>query len=100
MALMKAIPKKGNKEFIRYFLQQDCLFEYLDGLSQRTAGQSGIDMPMLKKYPLPYPPIELQEEFSVFAKEAEKLKSTTKKSLAKLQTLQKSLMQQYFIQPK
>ena len=100
VALMKAIPKKGNKEFIRYFLQQDCLFEYLDGLSQRTAGQSGIDMPMLKKYRLPYPPIELQEEFSVFAKEAEKLKSTTKKSLAKLQTLQKSLMQQYFIQPK
>lgn len=96
VALMKAIPKKGNKEFIRHFLQQDCLLEYLEGLSQRTAGQAGIDMPMLKAYPLPYPPIDMQEMFAAFAKEVDNLKSTAHQSLKKLQTLQKSLMQQYF----
>ncbi len=96
VALMKAIPKKGNKEFIRHFLQQDCLLEYLEGLSQRTAGQAGIDMPMLKAYPLPYPPIDMQEMFAAFAKEVDILKSTAHQSLKKLQTLQKSLMQQYF----
>ena len=74
VALMKATPKMGNKEFIRYFLKQECLFNYLDGLSQRTAGQSGIEMPALKAYPFPYPPIELQEEFEQFAKQVDKSK--------------------------
>ena len=74
VALMKATPKIGNKEFIRYFLKQECLFNYLDGLSQRTAGQSGIEMPALKAYPFPYPPIELQEQFEQFANQVDKSK--------------------------
>ena len=74
VALMKATPKMGNKEFIRYFLKQECLFNYLDGLSQRTAGQSGIEMPALKAYPFPYPPIELQEEFEQFVNQVDKSK--------------------------
>lgn len=74
VALMKATPKMGNKEFIRYFLKQECLFNYLDGLSQRTAGQSGIDMPALKSYPFPYPPLELQEEFEKFSNQVNKSK--------------------------
>ena len=72
VALMKATPKRGNKEFIRYFLKQDCLFTYLDKLSQRTAGQSGIEMPALKAYPFPYPPVELQDQFADFAKQVDK----------------------------
>ncbi len=74
VALMKATPKRGNKEFIRYFLKQDCLFTYLDKLSQRTAGQSGIEMPALKAYPFPYPPVELQEQFAAFVEQTDKSK--------------------------
>ncbi len=74
VALMKATPKMGNKEFIRYFLKQECLFNYLDGLSQRTAGQSGIEMPALKAYPFPYPPMELQNQFSDFVNQVDKSK--------------------------
>ena len=74
VALMKATPKMGNKEFIRYFLKQDCLFNYLDGLSQRTAGQSGIEMPALKAYPFPYPPLELQNQFADFVHQVDKSK--------------------------
>ncbi len=96
VALMKATPKMGNKEFIRYFLKQDCLFNYLDGLSQRTAGQSGIEMPALKAYPFPYPPIELQGGFEQFAKQVDKLKVEVQKSLDETQQLMDSLMQKYF----
>ena len=96
VALMKAIPKAGNKEFIRYFLKQDCLFQYLDGLSQRTAGQSGIEMSALKTYPFPYPPIELQEEFEKFAKQVDKSKVAVQKALDETQLLFDSLMQEYF----
>lgn len=96
VALMKATPKMGNKEFIRYFLKQECLFNYLDGLSQRTAGQSGIDMPALKSYPFPYPPLELQEEFEKFSNQVNKSKVEVQKALDETQKLFDSLMQQYF----
>lgn len=96
VALMKATPKMGNKEFIRYFLKQECLFKYLDNLSQRTAGQSGIEMSALKAYPFPYPPIELQEEFEKIAKQIDKSKDSVQKALDEAQLLFDSLMQQYF----
>ena len=96
VALMKATPKMGNKEFIRYFLKQECLFKYLDNLSQRTAGQSGIEMSALKAYPFPYPPIELQEEFEKIAKQVDKSKDSVQKALDEAQLLFDSLMQQYF----
>lgn len=74
VALMKATPKIGNKEFVRQFLKQDCLLEYLEGLSKRTAGQDGIQMDKLKAYPFPYPPIELQEQFAAFVEQTDKSK--------------------------
>ena len=74
VALMKAIPKTGNREFVRQFLKQDCLLEYLEGMSKRTAGQDGIQMDKLKAYPFPLPPIELQNQFATFVKEIDKSK--------------------------
>ena len=50
VALMKATPKIGNREFIRQFLKQECLLEYLEGMSKRTAGQDGVQMDKLKAY--------------------------------------------------
>ena len=74
VALMKATPKMGNREFVRQFLKQDCLLDYLEGLSKRTAGQDGIQMDKLKAYPFPYPPIELQEQFAAFVEQTDKSK--------------------------
>lgn len=96
VALMKATPKMGNREFVRQFLKQDCLLEYLEGLSKRTAGQDGIQMDKLKAYPFPYPPIELQEQFAAFVEQTDKSKLAVQKSLEQLETLKKSLMQKYF----
>ena len=96
VALMKATPKIGNREFVRQFLKQDCLLEYLEGLSKRTAGQDGIQMDKLKAYPFPYPPIELQEQFASFVEQTDKSKLAVQKGLQELEILKKSLMQQYF----
>lgn len=96
VALMKATPKIGNREFVRQFLKQDCLLEYLEGLSKRTAGQDGIQMDKLKAYPFPVPPIELQEEFECFIKQTDKSKLAVQQSLDKLELLKKALMQKYF----
>lgn len=96
VALMKATPKMGNREFIRQFLKQDCLLEYLEGMSKRTAGQDGIQMDKLKAYPFPMPPIELQDEFERFVKQTDKSKVVVQKALDEAQTLFDSLMQEYF----
>ena len=96
VALMKATPKMGNREFVRQFLKQDCLLKYLEGLSKRTAGQDGIQMDKLKAYPFPYPPIEMQDQFAAFVEQTDKSKLAVQKSLEELEILKKSLMQQYF----
>lgn len=96
VALMKATPRMGNREFVRQFLKQDCLLEYLEGLSKRTAGQDGIQMDKLKAYPFPFPPLVLQEQFATFVEQTDKSKLVVQQSLEKLETLKKSLMQQYF----
>ena len=75
VALMKATPKMGRKEFVRYFLKQDCLLHYLEGMSKRTAGQDGIQMDKLKSYPFPMPPLELQEQFESFVVQVDKSKT-------------------------
>ena len=96
VALMKATPKMGNREFVRQFLKQDCLLEYLEGLSKRTAGQDGIQMDKLKAYPFPYPPMELQEQFAAFVEQVDKSKLAVQEGLEELEILKKSLMQKYF----
>ena len=96
VALMKATPKRGNREFIRWFLKQDCLLHYLEGLSKRTAGQDGIQIDKLKAYPFPYPPDELQNEFATFVERVDQQKQTVQQSLEKLELMKKALMQEYF----
>ena len=96
VALMKATPKMGNREFVRWFLKQDCLLKYLESMSTRTAGQDGIQMDKLKAYPFPMPPIELQKQFEAFVLEVGKSKFVVQKALDEAQLLFDSLMQQYF----
>lgn len=42
------------------------------------------------------PPLSLQEQFAAFVQQVDKAKSSVKQSLEKLETLKKSLMQEYF----
>ena len=96
VALMKAIPKQGNREFIRAFLKQKCLLEYLESMSKRTAGQDGIQMDKLKAYPFPLPPIELQDEFADKIEAIEKQKELIKQSITQTEELFNSRMDYYF----
>ena len=96
VALMKAIPKMGNIEFVRWFLKQDCLLRYLEGMSKRTAGQDGIQMDKLKEYPFIMPPIEMQNEFEQLVKQVNKSKVEVQRALDEAQLIFDSLMQKYF----
>ena len=96
VALMKAVPLKGNKEFVRAYLKQKCLLHYLETFSRRVAGQDGIQMDKLKAYPFPYPPIDLQNQFASKIEAIEQQKELIKQSIKEVETLFNSRMDYYF----
>ncbi|MDH0202704.1 restriction endonuclease subunit S [Comamonas aquatica] len=63
VALIKATPASQiNKEYAYYFLKQDSLFTFIDKLSQRSSGQTGVDLKELRAYPLSLPPTQVEQE--------------------------------------
>lgn len=50
----------------------------------------------IRSFPIMLPPIELQKRFAAFVEQVDKSKLAVQKSLDELETLKKSLMQQYF----
>ncbi len=96
VALMKAVPKQGNKEFIRAFLKQKKLLHYLENFARRVAGQDGIQMDKLKAYPFPLPPLQLQQLFARKIEAIEKEKELIKQSIKETEELFNSRMDYYF----
>lgn len=61
-----------------------------------SAGQKRTPASFLQNYEIKLPPIELQNQFADFAEQVDKSKLAIQQSLDELETLKKSLMQQYF----
>ncbi|MCE1272719.1 MAG: restriction endonuclease subunit S [Acinetobacter sp.] len=63
VALMKAVPdeKVVSKDYLFAFLQSSPIQSYIVGLSQRAAGQSGVNKKALENYSIPIPPIQEQK---------------------------------------
>lgn len=65
VALIKAVPCiKISKEFFYHFIQNEKLFQLMDMLSQRSSGQTGVELPALKAYPIATPSLEEQTAIS------------------------------------
>ena len=77
-----------------YMLSDGFVKQYSAEMKQTTRNQ--VPITAQKKYLFMVPPIELQEQFAAFVAEVDKSKLAVKQSLEKLETLKKSLMQQYF----
>lgn len=88
-------PEINNKFILRILVSE----EYRDYI--RTVCVGGIDKRQLNKnhiedFPIIYPPIGLQNKFTSFVDQVDKLKFTTQTELNKMQTLYDSLLQKYF----
>lgn len=66
VALIKALPQGVDKEFLYHTLKREDLFEYIDLLSRRTSGQTGVDLTNLKAFELSIP--VLTDEQATIAK--------------------------------
>lgn len=58
--------------------------------------QKNLSLSKIKEFEVPFAPFELQEQFAAFVEQTDKSKLAIQQSLDKLETLKKSLMQEYF----
>ena len=95
VALIKAIPQKHlHKEYMYYFLKKESLLKFIESFSQRTSGQTGIEMDMLNTYPMPLPPLPEQIKIASILSTWDNAINTVQKLLANSQQQKKVLMQQ------
>lgn len=95
VALIKTIPSsKLDREFWYYLLVQERLFKYIDLLSRRSSGQTGVEMPALKAYHIPLPPMKEQQAISSALKDVDALISGLDQLISKKRDIQQAAMQQ------
>lgn len=95
IAYLKPNSDKVDSEYLRGAILSSDVQRQIDegvkGIAQKTLNLSEI-----RKIKLPLPPMELQEQFAAFVEQTDKSKLAIQQSLDKLETLKKSLMQEYF----
>jgi type I restriction enzyme S subunit len=65
VALIKVIPRPNlRRSYLYYFLKQNSLFQFIENLSQRSSGQTGVDLVALRAYAFPLPPLNEQDAIS------------------------------------
>lgn len=85
------------KIFLWQLINHNLFRSKIQSIASGTAkSMSNISKERLLKLKIYLPPIELQNQFSDFVEQTEKTKTSIKTSLAKLETLKKALMQEYF----
>lgn len=71
VALMKAIPNEEiiSRDYLFLFLKYSKIQDYIINLSQRAAGQTGVNKEALKAYPILLPPLTEQKRIVAFLDE-------------------------------
>ena len=83
-----------DSRYLQHVLKEKIMTDYSSIASGTTFAELKIFA--LKALCVIVPPLELQNQFSTFVAQVDKSKLAVKQSLEKLETLKKSLMQQYF----
>ena len=97
VALMKATPcDLVTKDFLYYLLREHDLHSYVVANSERTAGQSGVNLDLLENYLAYLPPIKEQEKFSHAISAYQSLKEKNIKSNKIIKKILLSLQSQLF----
>lgn len=90
---MEDMDDRANKIFLLQALNQ--MTEHFREIAP-AGTQPNLNTTIMKEYKQIIPPMCLQEEFVEFIDRVDKLRLQIEKSLEKLETLKKALMQQYF----
>ena len=81
--------------YVAFFMESEAGKRQFEAKNM-SAVKAGLNFDSIRSLRLIVPPLTLQKEFTAFVAEVDKSKLAVKQSLEKLETLKKSLMQQYF----
>ena len=81
--------------YISYLFTMPGFRKQIDSM-QAGSTVAYLSITMIKKLKVMLPDIESQQQFASFVSKTEKIKTTISRSLEKLETLKKALMQEYF----
>ena len=95
VACIRARQNRARPEFLFIATQLEWMYDLIQETSAGCA-QPNISGKQIESMPVPDASYELQNRFAAFVSEVDKSKLAVKQSLEKLETLKKSLMQQYF----
>jgi type I restriction enzyme S subunit len=99
VALMKAIPKENIiNDYLYYFLCQEHLFDYINALSPRTGGQTGVDVVMLRKFPIKLPNLSIQNKIAKVLSSLDAKIEINNKINQELEVMAKTLYDYWFVQ--
>ena len=92
---LQPVNTKINREYLAFMLRSD---EFVNMINEKVAGAKmpRVSMGDFRKFSVPVPPIELQNQFADFVNQVDKSKVAVQKALDETQLLFDSLMQQYF----
>lgn len=94
VALIKATPVDFiSKDYSYYFLCRPELRMYLEGLSQRSGGQTGVDIEKLNEYPFPIPTLHEQQKIAAILSTWDTAIDNCKTIIEKLKERNKGLAQ-------
>ena len=85
-----------NPRYLSEFLNFPSTKEFLRNIAKGAVNQANINAKELQDISVPLPPLSLQNEFTDFVAQVDKSQLAIQKSLEELETLKKSLMQEYF----
>lgn len=84
-----------NPLYVAYYMESEAGKAQFQSKNQ-SAVKAGLNFNSINSLLLSVPPLDLQNTFVSFVEQTEKIKTTISKSLEKLETLKKALMQEYF----
>ena len=84
-----------DKHYLSQLLKFEQIKKRLTGIS-RGVRQANISNKDILNLVVPVPPMEIQHQFAAFVEQTDKSKLAVQQGLRELETLKKSLMQQYF----
>ena len=83
-------------QYLEEYLQHPKAKKYFLSCAKQTTGIASINMTQLRNLPVLLPSLEQQKQFSAIVEQIDQHKLTIQRSLDKMETLKKALMQQYF----
>lgn len=95
VALIKPDKRKIKSNYLLYSILSNNVQCQIANCSH-AAAQAGLYTNMIKNLKIILPPIDIQNQFADFVAKVDKSKLAIQQSLDELETLKKSLMQQYF----